>query len=478
MATASLPSIDEFMRTWLPRLPQAPRVSATDARSWYEAAVAREPERFAWHYERLSGFGGSDVGELGAWRLGVPALFKTPSEVIAQKLLRRTIEGVDKYIRRGVLMEDDIRETFLADYGARSRPDLINALREARSQAHPWGRANPDDVVDMRVGRKVKRYLVDYKSVSEAKDVAPTQYACQIHHYDWLLWAAGSDAAPRLSGDKPLACDGLLIVYYDYAAAEVVAVEVPWDGTILRAVLESGDLAWDHVLGRQKVDFALQAATASDAQVLRPDEEERIAEIERRMVVLKLLADPLYQQYKEYTRQVERILDDAGRRVKSKTQPPLTYFSLFFKTSLDLERLEQLCAMAGIDPDSLRSDTQTVDVEATAEKLRALGHSPAYKREYDAERIRRWCEENGYRVPLVESGVYSISRRRAVQPKLDPLRQRARKEAVRTADAMVASLGGAPPLITDTQFADDSRPADPEMAGVRALTLRMSAARG
>lgn len=473
MPTSTYPSVDDFLSTWLSRLPQAARVTAADARSWYEAVVALEPERFSWHYQRLSGFGGSDIGELAAWRLGVPALFNTPQHVIAQKRMQRTIEGPNKYIRRGVLLEDDMRETFLADYGARSRPDLMQALRQARSQVHPWGRANPDDVVEMRVGGKTKLYIVDYKSASEAKEQAPTQYACQIHHYDWMLWTADSDAAPRLTGDKPLACDGLLIVYYDYAAAEVVPVEVPWDGQILRAVLEGGDLAWEHVLGLKQVDFALDnAAASSEVERLRPDEEARIADIERRMLALKLLADPMYQRYKDCTRQIDRILHDAGRRVKSKTQPPLTFFSLRYSTSVDHERLQGLCATAGIDLDSLRSDTNKLDAEAMAAKLQALGHSPVYVREYDLARVRELCAVHGYRLPLEESGIFAVSRRRAVQPLLDPLRERAKSEAARTADVMLASLVDTPePKSGETSMEEAARP-DQEMGGVRSLTLR------
>jgi hypothetical protein len=58
------------------------------------------------------------------------------------------------------------------------------------------------------------------------------------------------------------------------------------------------------------------------------------------------------------------------------------------------------------------------------------------------------------------------------------LRELASKEAVRAAETMVASLGGAPPLIPDAHLSDSSPASDQETSGLRALTLRMSAGRG
>lgn len=468
MNAAAAPALEDFLGTWLPRLPQAARVRRDDARRWYDGVLAADPARFEWHFQRLFGFGGSDVGEIGAWKLGVPALFNTPEQVIAQKLLRQPIEPPNKYTRRGSLFEDDTRAIFLEDYHARSRTDLVDALRQARSTAHPWARANPDDVVEMRMGGKSKVFLVDYKAASQVKEQAPTQYACQTHHYDYLLWCAEHDGSPRFTGEVPLAVDGLLIVYYDFEKAEAVPVEVPWDGGVLRAVLTGGDAAWEHVLGRREIDLSPVGADSQPAASLRPDEQARVADLEREMTALKLLADQLYTRYKDHTAEVERILDDAGRRLKSSTNAGLSRFSLYFRSSVNEEQLTRLCQAAGVDIDSLRADTKTLDAAAMAAKLEALGQAPIYQREYDVAKIRALSTAQGYRLPLEESGVFSLSRARAARDALEPLRERAKAEAARATQALLAPANGA---ATAPATAARAQPARAIAGGISPLSL-------
>lgn len=430
MSGQDAPSREEFLAQWIPRLPQVARVRPEDAARWYEAAVAIDPKRLQWHFQRLFGFGGSDVGEIGAWELGVPALFNTVESIVAQKVLRRSIEPANKYTRRGSLLEDDFREMFLQDFNARPRTDLAEALRSARSPAHPWARANPDDVVEMRSGDKTKLFIVDYKAASDVKDQSPTQYACQTHHYDWMLWTAEHDAAPRLSGDTPLATDGLLIVYYDYAAAEIVPISVPWDGAVLGAVITGGDKTWEHVLGQRQLNFLPnRESDPASLEVLGSEEEARVGELERQIVACKLLADHLYKQYRILTGDCEKLLYDSGRRRKSRIRPPLTRMSVTYQSAIDDERLQQLCQLAQVDIESLRVDTKSFDPEAMAARLLALGEKPLYQRAFDLKRIADLCAQHSYRLPVKETGVWKLSQRRAVQETLEPLREHARAEA-------------------------------------------------
>ncbi len=430
MTAQDVPSRDEFLAQWIPRLPQVARVRLEDAARWYEDALAVDPQRFHWHFQRLFGFGGSDVGEIGACELGVPALFNTVESIVAQKVLRRSIEPANKYTRRGSLLEDDFREMFLQDFNAHPRTDLVEALRSARSQAHPWARANPDDVVEMKSGDKTKIFVVDYKAASEVKHQSPTQYACQTHHYDWMLWVAEHDSPPRLSGDIPLATDGLLIVYYDYAAAEIVPIRVPWDGAILGAVISGGDKTWEHVLGQRQLRFLPDRTNDPAAlEVLGPEEESRVADLERQIVACKLLADHLYKHYRILTGECEKLLYDSGRRRKSRIRPPFSLMSVTYQPAIDDERLQQLCRLAQVDIESLRADTKSLDTEAMAARLQALGEKPLYQRALDLKRIADLCAQHSYRLPVNETGVWKLSQRRAVQEALDPLRERARGEA-------------------------------------------------
>jgi hypothetical protein len=432
MSEQDTPSRDEFFAKWIPRLPQAARIRPEDAARWYDDTLARDPDRFHWHFQRLFGFGGSDVGEIGAWELGVPALFNTVESIVSQKLLRRSIEPANKYTRRGSLLEDDFREMFLQDFNARSRTDLADSLRNARLRSHPWARANPDDVVEMRSGGKKKIFLVDYKAPSEVKDQAPTQYACQTHHYDWMLWAAEHDGAPRLTGNTPLATDGLLIVSYDYAAAEIVPINVPWDGAILGAVISGGDKTWEHLLGQRQLSFVLhRGEDPSGLEALGSEEEAHVGELERQIVGCKLLADYLYKRYRTLTGECEKLLYDSGRRTKSRLRPPFSCMSVTYQSAIDDERLRQLCRLAQVDIESLRVDTKSLDAEAMAARLQALGEKPLYQRALDLKRIASLCAEHSYRSPINETGVWKLSQRRAVQEALGPLRERAQSEAER-----------------------------------------------
>ena len=477
MTGQNIPSRDEFLKTWVPQLPQIARVNLEDAGRWYDVASGVDPQRFDWHFRRLSGFGGSDVGEIGAWELGVPALFNTPQSIISQKLMRRPIEPGNKYTRRGALLEDDLREMFLEDFHARPRPDLADALRTARSKEHPWARANPDDVVEMRSGSGSKLFVVDYKAASEAKETAPTQYACQTHHYDWMLWCADKDGEPRFDGNAPLATDGLLVVYYDYVAAEVTPIQVPWDGAILRAVVSGGDKAWDHVLGRRELNFSLEAE-AGQPETLLPEEEVRVVELERQIVAHKLMADQLYKRYRSLTLDCEKILHDAGRRRKSRIRAPLSRMNVTYQTALDEERLQELCRLAQVDMDSLRAETKTLDAEAMAARLQALGESPVFKRTVDLELISALCNRHGYRLPLIESGVWKLSQRKAVQEELQGLRVNAEAEAGRAVQSLLSTIPASAPAgkSSNRPTALKARGTEPgssgsEVSGVRTLSL-------
>lgn len=481
MTGESVPSREEFLAQWVPRLPQVARIRPEDAARWYEDALAVDPHRFQWHFERLFGFGGSDVGEIGACELGVPALFNTVESIVAQKLLRRSIEPANKYTRRGSLLEDDFREMFLQDFNARPRTDLVEALRKARSQAHPWARANPDDVVEMRAGDKTKIFVVDYKAASEVKHQSPTQYACQTHHYDWMLWVAEHDTAPRLSGDTPLATDGLLIVYYDYAGAEIVPITVPWDGAILGAVISGGDKTWEHVLGQRQLSFQPDRPNdPATLEVLGGEEEARVADLERQIVACKLLADHLYKHYRVLTGECEKLLYDSGRRRKSRIRPPFSLMSVTYQSAIDDERLQQLCRLAQVDIESLRADTKSLDAEAMAARLQALGEKPLYQRALDLKRIADLCAQHSYRLPVNETGVWKVSQRRTVQEALEPLRERARGEAERALRQLVeigSPVVESPPVDKPNSTASVVRlpGADVRQAGgVRLLSLPLT----
>jgi len=62
----NIPEFNVFLRDYVSKLPQAIHIKEEDAKVWYETAKELEPERFFWHYDRLHGLGGSDMGEIVA----------------------------------------------------------------------------------------------------------------------------------------------------------------------------------------------------------------------------------------------------------------------------------------------------------------------------------------------------------------------------------------------------------------------------
>ena len=109
-----IPEFDVFLRKYVATLPQAHHIKEEDAKVWYETTKKLEPTRFMWHYDRLHGLGGSDMGEIVAAYRGEFHMFKTPYDIIEEKLMRRTIESETKHTRWGTKMEPVTREIFHA----------------------------------------------------------------------------------------------------------------------------------------------------------------------------------------------------------------------------------------------------------------------------------------------------------------------------------------------------------------------------
>ena len=98
-----IPEFDLFLREYVATLPQARHIKEEDAKIWYDTTKKLEPSRFLWHYDRLHGLGGSDMGEIVAAYRGEYNMFKTPYDIIEEKLMRRTIEGGTKHTRWGTI---------------------------------------------------------------------------------------------------------------------------------------------------------------------------------------------------------------------------------------------------------------------------------------------------------------------------------------------------------------------------------------
>lgn len=235
--TASLPSEDEFVLEWVPTLEQAGVIKESNARRWYNDVLEIEPDRFKWHFERLKGWGGSDIGEVAASYLEKENMFSTVREIGEHKLMMRSPEGQTPHMRRGTYLEDSLGKIFREDYSATRLPECIDAIDNGTDDNHRWLRGNTDDVVSIASAHTL---IVDYKCAAHPKESPPIQYMAQVHQYHHLL---KNSPSVLIEGDIDMA-----IVYLDYEAGLSKPITVPYDQEVMDAVLEGGDAAWELVV--------------------------------------------------------------------------------------------------------------------------------------------------------------------------------------------------------------------------------------
>lgn len=394
------------MGKWVPSLPQAHMIDHADAARWYDSVLALDPDRLAWHFARLRGFGGSDIGDLVAWRLNLPG-FATPESLVDEKLMRVPLSPANKYMKRGVRAEPLIREHFRDEYDAEPLDDLVEAIRTARIPSLPWARGNADD--GARVGPW--RCLIDYKAKSYATNTAPIHYAAQLHQYDLLAYFAQHGKVPNIERHSPLSVDKFLIVYYDYPAAQSRPIEIDYDPDVMRAVIEAGSYAWEVVMGERAFEFprSSQVDYTSKKQ-LEADERKRLRSLSDNWVAWKLMANSAYTRLKQVEGEINNLLSCGGTRLPSTLDAEFRAAHAYFKADVDDEIVTLMTQRAGVKIDTLKKTTTELDAHAMAERLAALGEEPIYTRTLDPEKVAKFCEERNLRLPIEEKPVLQLSR--------------------------------------------------------------------
>jgi hypothetical protein len=382
---------EQFVTRVVPTLPQGACIKQEDARRWYQSVMELDPQRLTWHIARLKGLGGSDVGAVAAWKMGVFNIFKTPRDIIDEKLLRRPIEPQNKDMRRGTYLEPIIQRLFWEDYGAVSRPDLIDAVLGHQCAEYPWMRGNPDDIVEI-AGRL---YVVDYKSPSDAheaqKGLVPLQYAAQVHQYGFLL--------AEETGSK---ADSHLVACYDHANGEVAAVDVPYNADIMAAVLCGGDEIWAHVVNGTYPESQthLKNDLTFDAQ-----QRATIAQLEATFIRQKLLADAAYTSLKKTAEALENEFR-AQQDVLLKGQKlPLEVLGATVRQTIDEEVAYQVIQNAGLDPQAFMVASNKLDTSKVMAALETAGLPPEefFERKLDLDKVVELCEAQHLRIPVKES---------------------------------------------------------------------------
>ena len=385
---AGLMTFDIFLQRIKDELPQAQHIKKEDAKVWYDSVAQYDPERLNWHFERLKGLGGSDIGEIAAWKLGVFNIFKTPRDIIDEKLLRKSVEPQNNNMRRGTYLEPVIQQIFLEDYNARTRPDLIEKIANQIDPAHPWLRGNVDDVAEIGGGI----FIVDYKAPTEAKEKTPIQYAAQVHQYGHLYELA--------ENEKPYSH---IVASFDYDQGNIVAVDVPYDEVIMTAVLVGGDEVWEHVLDGTYPDRGI---AKQEGPEYTEEEKKRIEQLEEEFLRYKLMADEAKKKYESISRELGGIITHEGEYLLKGKKMPLDVLSGSVRQKLDNEKVEQILAQTGEDVATF----QVVGNKLDENKVLNLLHSEYgedmdifYLKDFDTDKVLEFCEDKGIAPPVQET---------------------------------------------------------------------------
>jgi hypothetical protein len=388
-----IPEKEEFLDKWIPALPQGSQIVRENAAHWYDEAIKIDKDRFEWHYERLKGLGGSDVGEVATWKLGERNIFKTPWDIIKEKLCIHTIQPQTNDMRRGTLLEPIVQQIFLEDFEATHRDDLCSAIDNTVARNHPWMRGNVDDVVEM-----YKRiYITDYKCPGEihpGHTVMP--YACQVHQYNYLL----GQHMGKPEGEP--GADGMLIAQFDYPNGCMDVVEIEYDPQIMQAVLDGGDEIWNHVLNGTFPEFE---PTQSEDLDFSDTVVSEIQKFEDLFIRNKIISDSAKQSMDKIKNSLTSLLTADGKKFVKGQKLPVDILSVSARETVNEAVISQMISESHLDASVFQKSGVKFDVNKMAEKLEELecDLDEFLEKIWDMEKIKQYCDENNLEYPVKET---------------------------------------------------------------------------
>lgn len=161
--------------------------------TWLNRIYDREPERVDWHIKRSWACTATRVGVLVAdYENGDTPFMTTARDVISDMLLLTTPFGATHHMRRGIQMEEMIRQMFLSgewleEFGISQDTPIVRITDEVLTHGalDHWQDAgvvysgSPDDIVMIGNGR----FVVDYKAPTRPHNAEDEQqYALQLDH--------------------------------------------------------------------------------------------------------------------------------------------------------------------------------------------------------------------------------------------------------------------------------------------------------
>lgn len=417
---------DELFLAEVAKLPQGRFIRDANALEWLKGARQDPFHNIGWHFSRLTGLGGSEVGTLVMNRRGEFDHLTNARKIVAGKLMMVPPVATESKMTRGNVMEPHTQALSLSQLKAKQRPDLVRAIRMARDPEHPWLRVRPDDVLEIAG----LIYPTDYKApgTPSADGSVHFGYECQTNIYDHLLHLE--------TGNRS---DGLLLIELDYQEWCVQAIEVAKDLDLQREILAAGDHAWECVLKGElpKIHFKDRIQVE-----FNQDELADLQVLEQESLKVGTLAKAVAALSADIGKEYQRVLTREGAHVMKGLDIPASVATPSVRESLDKEGFEALVAAHGLGPEHLTKETSALDAEAMADILQELDRAPVYKRAPDLKQIKDYCAEHQIAAPIKESLSLSLraSKKRGVSAEdITGFQSAARQLAEDVADRVPAS---------------------------------------
>ena len=408
----------QFALANLPSLPQGALIDRENAITWSKAVWAREPQRFVWHFRRLRGIGGSEMGPVVSWFRNEYHPFTQAADIVRGKLMINPPGEPSGDTRRGVATEDMNRDLFreymAKEHGAVPADDVLDAVHNVISTRNPWQVGNPDDAFwmpmeGMSPGVRSSAALgtlvmVDYKHPRQDAFLdyvifgKPFDYVVQLHHYSMLAQDAGLD--PKR----------LMLVSMNSDEWRPIPSELSFDNDLCDEISRAGNALWDDYVLKGLVPESLEKPCLDPKRM-----PQDIVELARQAARALAMANVGYQAAREFSKVISSRINE--RFFSGNASISFDHVDILCDGEVDEKRLASRLALWGEDIADYRAGGKYDEV-AMERKLRALGvDTSQYVKfpKFDVTKLRQ----------RLVAGGEDVSRyiRETAQVKLTPLRK-------------------------------------------------------
>lgn len=389
-------------------LPQRGVIPDEVAERWIDGIVKQDPERAVWHAWRAYGIGGSEIGELVAQAVGLPATYNTLEEISKAKLLLTLPSRENIHMARGTAMEPLAERVYWAATGDKSilhKPEIANKFAQGHPQ-HQWLKGNPDDVAN---NQQFGRVITDFKVRSNLNPEEGYKLIniCQLHWYG-LIHEGRFGELPGAYGlaelDIPVELIDSLMEEenpdFDTLANTIASVNRPGFGIQTRYFKHNTDLAKNMVrLANNFWNKYVLSGTPylnpkpEKPEDLSPEDESHIREDLNEFLRFKL-AEGVSQKSAALHR--DRAFKIAEKYELSEWPFEVPGLSAGYSKKFKLNDAADFLVAKGVPRDSLSKPSSKLDADAAIKVLKNnnLLHDSLFKPEWDTRAVKKNLKEH------------------------------------------------------------------------------------